>query len=133
MSGSLPVTRVAAGVIGHGGRYLIARRKAGAHLGGLWEFPGGKIEEDEDPRKTLQREIREELGIEIEADEIVETVFHRYPERSVLLLFYKCRYISGEPSAIDCHDFRWIKLSQLNEFDFLEADLDFIRRLASQN
>ena len=124
---------VAAGLIFKDGLLLIAQRPPGKHGALKWEFPGGKIEEDEDPRKTLQREIREELGIEIEADEIVETVFHRYPERSVLLLFYKCRYISGEPSAIDCHDFRWIKLSQLNEFDFLEADLDFIRRLASQN
>jgi mutator protein MutT len=123
---------VAAGLIFKDGLLLIAQRPPGKHGALKWEFPGGKIEKDEDPRKTLQREIREELAIEIEANEIVETVFHRYPERSVLLLFYKCRYISGEPSAIDCHDFCWIKPSQLNDFDFLEADLDFIRRLSNQ-
>ncbi|HSE42502.1 MAG TPA: (deoxy)nucleoside triphosphate pyrophosphohydrolase [Acidobacteriota bacterium] len=123
---------VAAGLIFKDGLLLIAQRPPGKHGALKWEFPGGKIEKDEDPRKTLQREIREELGIEIETNEIVETVFHKYPERSVLLLFYKCRFISGEPSAIDCHDFRWVKPSQLNDFDFLEADLDFIRRLASQ-
>jgi 8-oxo-dGTP diphosphatase len=123
---------VAAGLIISDGLLLITQRPPGKHGALKWEFPGGKIEKDEDPRKTLEREIREELGIEVEAQEIVETVFHKYPDRSVLLLFYKCRFLSGEPAAIDCHNFCWIKPTQLNDFDFLEADLDFIRGLATK-
>jgi 8-oxo-dGTP diphosphatase len=123
---------VAAGLIVKEGLLLITQRPPGKHGALKWEFPGGKIEKDENPRKTLEREIREELGIEVETQEIVETVFHKYPDRSVLLLFYKCRFLSGEPAAIDCHSFCWVKLSQLNEFDFLEADLDFIHKIATK-
>ncbi len=123
---------VAAGLIVKDDLLLITQRPIGKHGALKWEFPGGKIEEDEDPRKTLEREIREELGINVEAQQVVETIFHKYADRSVLLFFYKCRFISGEPSAIDCHSFCWVKPSQLTEFDFLEADLDFIRKLSIQ-
>jgi 8-oxo-dGTP diphosphatase len=136
LAGKMPAIKmilVAAGLIVKEDQLLITQRRPGKHGALKWEFPGGKIEMDEDPRKCLEREIREELGIKVEAQQIVETVFHKYPDRSVLLLFYRCRFISGEPVAIDCHNFCWIKPSQLNDFDFLEADLDFIRRLATKN
>jgi 8-oxo-dGTP diphosphatase len=122
---------VAAGLIYKGPKLLIAQRPPGKHGALKWEFPGGKIEEEEDPRDCLKREVREELGIEINVGRIVETIFHRYPERSVLWLFYECSWISGEPEAIDCHAFAWAEHSELADFDFLEADIDFIRSLTA--
>lgn len=120
---------VAAGLIYRDGRLLIAQRLPGVHGALKWEFPGGKVEADEDPRVCLVREVREELGIGIRVEGIVETVYHRYAERSVLLLFYRCAWEEGEPRAIECADFAWADPSALSTFDFLEADCDFIRRL----
>lgn len=124
---------VAAGLIFRNGSLLITQRPAGKHGAFKWEFPGGKVEHDEDPRKTLEREIQEELGIEVKAGDIIETIHHRYPDRSVLLLFYRCELISGEPQPIDCNALAWTDPAHLTEYDFLEADLDFIRRLAQKS
>lgn len=120
---------VAAGIVLREGKILITQRPPGKHGALKWEFPGGKIEPDEDPRDCLSREVQEELGIRIGVQDIVETVFHRYADRSVLLLFYRCRWESGEPQAIECASFAWADPASLTDFDFLEADLDFIRRL----
>src|SRR5205085_11682320 len=98
---------------------------------GKWEFPGGKIEAEEDPRDSLRREIREELGVDVQPGRISEVLYHRYPERSVLLLFYHCRWISGEPRAIDVKSFAWAGPTELGGYDFLEADIVFVRRIAA--
>ncbi len=124
---------VTAGVIERGDRILITRRPRGTHGELKWEFPGGKLEADEDPRDCLIREVREELGIEIATDGILEVIFHRYPERAVLLLFYRCHWVSGEPKAIGCEAFEWAEPSRLPSYDFLEADLDFIKKLSESN
>jgi 8-oxo-dGTP diphosphatase len=124
---------VAAGLIFKNDSLLITQRPAGKHGAFKWEFPGGKVEDDEDPRKTLEREIQEELGIQVKAEDIIETIHHRYPDRSVLLLFYKCQWISGEPQPIECNAIAWSDPAHLTDYDFLEADLDFIRRLAQKS
>src|SRR5580693_966156 len=96
---------VAAGIVVEGGRVLLSQRKAGTHLAGAWEFPGGKVEPGEDPRAALRRELREELGIEAVVGEIVEVTFHRYVDagKAVLLLFYEASREPGsaEPRAVD--------------------------------
>jgi 8-oxo-dGTP diphosphatase len=120
---------VVAGLIDRSGELLITQRLPGKHGAGKWEFPGGKLEAEEDPRECLRREVREELAIEIEVTRIEEVIFHRYPERTVLLLFYRCCWISGEPQALQVQSYAWAKPAQLRNYDFLEADLDFIRRL----
>jgi len=124
---------VSAGLIFKDGSWLITQRPAGKHGAFKWEFPGGKVEHDEDPRACLEREIQEELGIEVKAEDIIETIHHRYPDRSVLLLFYRCRWISGEPQPIECNAIAWSDPAHLTDYDFLEADLDFIRRLAQKS
>src|SRR5690242_4180758 len=84
-----PTLLVSAAVIIENARVLLSQRKAGTHLAGAWEFPGGKVRAGEDPRDALIRELREELGIETAVGEVMEVTFHRYAERSVLLLFYE--------------------------------------------
>ena len=87
---------VSAAVLFHHGEVLLTRRMEGAHLAGLWEFPGGKVEEGEDPEDALVREVREECGVEIAVEDIFDVTFHRYESKDVLLLFYRCRLVSGE-------------------------------------
>jgi len=99
---------VAAAVVVEGGRVLLTQRKPGSHLEGLWELPGGKVEEDEDPKGALARELREELGIEVDVGDIVDVTFHRYASKSVLLLFYAAaRRSRVEPRALDVAAFTW--------------------------
>ncbi len=121
---------VAAGFIHKEGKLLIAQRLPNTHGALKWELPGGKLEKDEDPRDCLVREIREELDIEVRVGEIMETVFHRYPERSILLLFYKCQWIAGEAKAIGCAAFEWVDPLHLPQYDFMDADLELIQKIA---
>lgn len=124
---------VAAGVVSRDGRFLAARRKTGTHLEGKWEFPGGKMEPNESPEECLIREFREELGVAIAAGPILEVIFHRYRERHVLLLFYACRLVEGEPRPLGCEELRWLDKRELETLDWAEADLPFVRRLACRD
>lgn len=122
---------VAAGVVLSGGRVLITQRKAGTHLAGAWEFPGGKVEPGEDPRASLERELREELGVEAEAGEILDVTFHRYPEKAVLLLFFEATLREGspEPRPLEVAALRWAGPDELDERDFPPADLAILRKV----
>jgi 8-oxo-dGTP diphosphatase len=116
------IIEVAAGLCFKGGRLLITQRPAQAHLGGFWEFPGGKREPDETFEQCLKRELLEELGIEVGVGELLESLTHAYPEKTVLLNFYRCTVVQGEPQPIGCSDFRWIGPEQLDEYNFPAAD-----------
>jgi len=120
---------VTAAVIQEGDNFLIAQRRSDDEHGLSWEFPGGVQEEGEDPRETLAREIREELGISVDVGRVMETLFHRYPGFDMLLIFYGCRILSGRPSPIECRDVRWVKRADLDRYSFMPADMTFIRRL----
>ncbi len=122
---------VAAGVLEREGSVLAARRKKGSHLEGHWEFPGGKIEAGESPEECLVRELAEEIGVVVEPRGILEVVFHRYPEKNVLLLFYRCDLLEGEPRALECDEIRWVALPDLPSLDWAPADVPFVRRLAN--
>ncbi len=115
---------VAAAVVIELGRVLVTQRKAGTHLGGSWEFPGGKVRPGEDPRAALSRELREELGIEATVGEIVDVTFHRYEEKVVLLLFFEARRAVGspEPSALDVAAWAWASGEELDASRFPPAD-----------
>lgn len=132
MSGSpaYPIV-VAAGVVYLDGKILAARRKSGAHLAGLWEFPGGKLQEDESPEACLAREFEEELGVRVRAGRVLEVIHHRYPDRAVLLLFYACELIEGDPRPLGCEELRWLDREELETLDWAPADLPFVRRLAA--
>ena len=122
---------VVGGLIYREGKLLIAQRPPGKHGALKWEFPGGKLEAEEDPRDCLVREVKEDLDVTVAVNRIADVIYHRYPDRAVLLLFYVCHYVSGEARAIDCADFVWVEPSQLTSYDFLAADLDLIHRLSS--
>jgi A/G-specific adenine glycosylase len=125
---------VAAGVIWQGEPYasklLIAQRPQQGLLGGLWEFPGGKLEStDADLRACLRREIVEELGIEIAVDEQLTVVRHAYTHFRITLHAFHARHIAGEPRALGCADWRWVALAELSAFPFPVTDQKIIRAL----
>ena len=113
---------VTSGLITEQEKILVTQRKEGDAQGLLWEFPGGKVEEGEEPRQALQRELREELGIEVEVGEIFEAVYHNYPEHPILLLVYRCRIEKGIPKSLGCRDLRWVNLRGLREMAMPPAD-----------
>ena len=120
---------VSAALIFHDGNILITRRHANSHLGGLWEFPGGKREPDETFEQCLVREIREELGLEISVGELFEEIVHAYPEKSVRLKFFTCKILSGEPQPLDCAGVKWVTKAELATFDFPAADARLLEKL----
>ena len=126
---------VAAAIIVVAGRVLITQRKRGSHLEGLWEFPGGKVEDGEDPKAALARELREELGIEALVGDIVEVTFHRYEaqneRKNVLLLFYAASVRAGSPAALDVAAFEWAAEGALDEARFPPADVAVLRKVRS--
>lgn len=124
-----PTIEVSAGVVFRHGRLLITRRHDGAHLGGLWEFPGGKREGDETFEACLARELREELGIEVNVHELIDTIEHEYPEKRVLLKFFRCDWRANEPQTIGCPALAWITRNQLDDYQFPAADARLIARL----
>jgi len=117
-----PPVIVSAAVLFEGGRVLLTRRMKGAHLAGFWEFPGGKVEEGEDPEDALVRECREECGIEIEVDDILDVTFHRYEEKDVLLLFYRCRLVSGEVQHLGVADHVFCSPADLGKYPLPPPD-----------
>lgn len=122
-------TIVAAAVVVDNGRVLLTKRAEGQHLAGLWEFPGGKLESGESPEEALVRECREECGIEIAVAEILDATFHRYPEKDVLLLFYRCSLVSGEVRHLHVADHAWVEPKELGRYEFPPADVRVIARI----
>ncbi len=120
---------VAAGLIFRDGQLLIAQRPAGKHLAGLWEFPGGKLEPGESWAAGLQRELREELGTEVDVGELFEEVVHRYPTKTVHLRFYVCRWLRGEPQPLECAAVAWVTAAELAQYEFPPADAQLLQRL----
>ena len=124
---------VSAALIFHKGKLLITQRPADAHLGGLWEFPGGKREPDETFEQCLVREIREELGIEVEVGGLFEEISHTYAEKTIHLKFFICKLVSGEPRPLDCAAFRWVEKVELADFEFPGADARLLKKLRAYN
>jgi len=122
---------VAAGLVFHAGKLLITQRYADAHLGGLWEFPGGKRESGETFEQCLVRELREELGVEVAVGEHVESLDHTYPEKVVHLRFFKCRLLNGAPQPLGCAAIKWIAREELTSHEFPAADARLISLLAA--
>jgi len=113
------------------GRYLITRRPEGGHLAGLWEFPGGKREPGESLEACLRRELAEEVGVEAEVGERVETVRWEYPDRTVVLSFFHCRLVSGPARPLQVAALAWVEPSRLADYRFPPADRAILERLGT--
>jgi 8-oxo-dGTP diphosphatase len=122
---------VSAGVIHKGGKILIGQRRVGDRHALKWEFPGGKVEFGESPQQALVRELTEELQIDSKIGSELARYEHDYPSGSrVHLLFFAVAEYTGEPKARVFEAIRWVPLADLPAVDFLEGDLDFVRRLS---
>jgi 8-oxo-dGTP diphosphatase len=111
------------------GKILIDRRLPQGAMGGLWEFPGGKVEPGETVEDCIQREIQEELGIEVEVGDCLITIDHTYTHLRVTLTVHHCRYLAGVPQPIECDEVRWVGMDELENFDFPEANTQIIAAL----
>lgn len=108
---------------------LIDRRKPEGLLGGLWEFPGGKLEPDETVEDCIRREIQEELGITIAVGDRLITVDHAYSHFRVTLNVHHCHHLSGDPQPIECDEVRWVSLEELDDYPFPKANVQIIEAL----
>jgi 8-oxo-dGTP diphosphatase len=127
-----PVTQavVAAMITDGRGRVLIAERPEGKFMAGWWEFPGGKLEFGEPPEGGLAREVREELGIEIEVGDPFHVVnVARTETTAVLVLFYWCRWAGGEIQLLDAGDVAWVGVDDFDGVRFLESNRPVVEKL----
>jgi len=129
----VPSHTVVVAVIWRNGRILIDKRKPEGLLGGLWEFPGGKVHPGESLEAALRREIREELDIEIEPGRRIATVDHAYTHFRVRIHAFECSYVAGEPRPIACDALKWVRPADLNRYAFPAANKKIIQRLQSSS
>ena len=124
--------QVVAALILKNGKVLVCQRTRHQSMPLKWEFPGGKIEDGEQPRDALRRELEEELGIDAQIGEEVARIRHDYKNGgSVELRFYVVNEYTGEMENRIFKDVRWAKRSELPKYDFLEADLELVQDLAT--
>ena len=110
-------------------RVLATRRSATMPHALKWEFPGGKVKEGETPESCIKREIREELGIAVGVDQLLPSVIHHYDTLSIKLLPFICTIQDGTISLSEHHEYRWIPCRELDDVDWLDADVEVVRML----
>jgi len=128
MDGAKPLMVVAAALVDADGRLLVQQRPDGKPMAGLWEFPGGKVEDGEAPEGALIRELREELGIDVEKACLAPACFASEPlgDRHLILLLYICRKWRGLPRAIEAPAIRWVRPPDLHGLAMPPADKPLI-------
>ena len=127
----VPITVVAV-VIHQEGRVLVTRRFEDVHLGGMWDFPGGKVEKGESMTAALIREIREELDVRIEVGSLHLEEKFEYEDRTVRIHFFDCRLVDGTPRCLGVADLRWVDPSELDRFKMPAGNARLIEKLKRQ-
>ncbi|BAZ43322.1 mutator protein MutT [Chondrocystis sp. NIES-4102] len=112
---------------------LIDRRKATGEMGGLWEFPGGKVETGETIEACIKREIKEELGLDVVVGDRLITITHNYQTFDVTLYVHDCQYITGEPQPIECEEIHWVSAAELNKYQFPAANSQIVKLLQQRD
>jgi 8-oxo-dGTP diphosphatase len=122
---------VAAALTNQDGEILLQKRPEGRQMAGLWEFPGGKVDAGESPESALVRELKEELGIDVDPKNLVPLTFASEPleERNLLLLLYRCHHWRGEPEALDATEIRWLRPSEMHDLQMPPADIPLVSAL----
>jgi len=128
----IPCHTVVVGVIERDGRVLIDKRPSGGLLGGLWEFPGGKVRPGESLEEALHREVLEEIGIGIRVGELIATVDHAYSHFRIRLHAFRCTYASGTPHCLGCDAIKWVRPDSLGRYAFPAANKKIIRALLDE-
>ena len=124
------IIEVVGAIIKDNDRYLVGQRAAHKSQGGLWEFMGGKIEPGETPEQALKRECFEELALEIENERIIDSVVHKYPEKTIRLTLISCSPKSGSiPKALEHQQIKWVTRAEMDAIDFASADRELISKL----
>lgn len=114
-------------------KFLVTMRDRNRMRGGLWEFPGGKIDEGESPEEALKREILEELNCEVAVGNQIEDYTYSYPELTVRLITYLCTIISGRPQLSEHEDMKWVTREEIGALDFPEADIPTVHKIINNN
>lgn len=118
----MKTVRVVAAVVEREGRYLVTQRRSSAVLPGLWEFPGGRVEQGESDPEALRREFRERLGADVEVGEPISVVEHAYARYRVELRLYECRLVGDTLRALAVQQFRWLSSAEFDDHEFTPAD-----------
>ena len=124
--------KVTAAIILKDNQALIAKRKSTDSLGNKWEFPGGKIEDNETSEECLVRELKEEFGININVVNYFGESIYQYPDFKIKLIAYKCKWINGQISLNAHDDYKWIPINKLGKYDFAEADKPLVKKLIKE-
>ena len=117
---------VTAGLIFNNGKILIARRPEGRHLAGMWEFPGGKREGDETLETCMEREIKEELDIDVKAVKLLISINHEYDTKNITLHLFECVLITGSLLPMEGQEIRWVTPADLSRYTFPPPDREII-------
>ena len=117
-----PHYTVAVGVVWKGNKILISKRRENGLLGGLWEFPGGKTQNDEDAKKCVIRKINEKLGVQVRPGRLLKQIKHSYSHFSITLNAFHCDYVCGSPRALQCDNWQWILPEQITSLPFSKAN-----------
>ena len=125
--------KVAAGIIQKGDKILIANRPNNKHQGGLWEFPGGKVEPNETNLQALKRELKEEINLEIKQANLYQDIQFNYPDKKVHLYFFKVTDFTGKEIGLEGQEIRWVESKQLHKYSFPEANKLIVDRLINKD
>ena len=120
---------VVAAYLVQNGRFLLCRRPMHKARGGQWEFPGGKVEPGETKQQAIERELREELNIEVRALEEAAQVEHSYPELSIHLTLLKTELVKGTPQLLEHSELKWVTIDEADQLDVCPADRYLLKQL----